>query len=813
MQNPLATIDNTILVIPDPDPPTIVSVVASDPDNGDTVYSDGDTFTISMSGPTNAPTGAVSDLFVFPAGSGTLSGAWTDNQTYVATVTSAGTAPTIGTDTVSPAGITKIYYENTVVQAAITAATITGHFGRVRNAIRVAYANALTYDLGQSYDISEVSLTYSGADSAPEQSERASLELEAQPSINIETSLDGISYTTANSATLSAGTSIHDVGAIARYLRISGIASLDSIAIYTQNTLPATTWDHVDLRATITNGNITASFQSGKPYEITGLLSELPANLTAPTGSPVVVQSATGTSVSTTYFYGDGSVETITWDFDGGDLQCTTDTETQLPGIDLTGRSLVTVDADGRGVSSGPRTNHHPIALIEGNADGWVIEGRDDGSFSYASPLTTAVSELRIRQYSGDWRPAVTSFPLTAVSSPVRAYSIATNDALVPSQTLLGPLANSADIATAAALGYVVVADLASVTEADALAAGASVLYSTSVPANPAADYMSDTLTFGAKFALFDNPGHPLGGYLFKGAIIVAPTGSMYAPTALDDIDEFMAFGCYLPPYGVDSWNEIVAAVQANDIASPLYEITATTRSLLYSASNYGTRHTGITSYSGTGALANWKFYTGRTHIGLDAASTYHFDPALSLDAAASQIQAAPGDFVLRSQTNDQFTKIELSGNGDLGYLVAAGDSVFLDVELPTGTGLQPIADTVTLRIVTDSNNLIHGAATSETLIGRFSVAAGISLQGVVTGAATIHVNGSKVYNGSGGFNIDLSSYSDSNVLIEFATTGSWNGRFFGLTAPPVADIGGPYTTTEGAGITLSAANSFSATT
>jgi hypothetical protein len=799
LQIPLATFNNTTLVIPDPDPPAIVSCVGGDPDNADTIFGNGDTFTVTFGGDTNMPSGAVKDLLTFSVDPGTLSGSWLNARTYVVTVDSAGSEPAIGSATVAPAGTVKIYAAGSRVEAAATSATISGHYGRTRNAIRVGSANGLTYDLARSYAISEVAITYSGANSA----------------IQIQTSTDGSSFSTANSATLSAGSSIHDVFATGRYLRITGITSLDAIEIYTQAALPATTWDHVDLGATISNGSITASFQSGKPYEIAGLLSELPANLAAPTGSPVVVQTSTGTSVTTSYTYNDGSTHTITWDFDGGDLRCSTNTETQLPGLDLAGRTLVTVDADGRGVSSGTRSNHLRVALIEGASDGWVIAGTAGGSpaiDSDGSTLTTGTSELRIRSYTGDWRSAVTPFNLAAVSSPVRAYSTAINDALVPSQTLLGPLTNTTDIATAAAAGYVVVADLASVTEADALTAGASVLYSTSVPANPATDYMSDTLTSGAKFALFDSPGHPLGGYLFKGAIIVAPTGSMYAPTALADIDEFIAFGCYLPAYGVDSWNEIVAAAQANDLAPAdiVYETTATTRSMLYNATNYGTRHTGITSYSGAGAIPNWKFYTGSTHIGLDTSSTYYFDPALSLDGAASHFTAVPADFALASQSNDSFTKIVLSGNGDLDSYVAVGDSVFLDVEMPYGNGVRAIAGSVTVRMVTDSNTLIHGSVTSDTLIGRFPAAGGINLVG--SGNGTVTINALEVYNGNGAFNIDLAAYSNQNVLIEFS--GSFTARDIILTAaPPVADIGGPYSTTEGAGISLSASNSFNAVT
>jgi PKD repeat protein len=378
--------------------------------------------------------------------------------------------------------------------------------------------------------------------------------------------------------------------------------------------------------------------------------------------------------------------------------------------------------------------------------------------------------------------------------------STSTDDALVPSQTLLGPLADSAEIAAAAALGYVVVADLASISEADALAAGASVFY-------PSPTSMSNTLTSGAPFALFDNPGHPLGGHLYQNAIIVAPTGSMYAPTDLASIDEFMAFRHFLPPFGVDSWNEIVAAAQANDLSSLTYESTATTRSMLHNSIRYGTRHTNISTYAGAGALANWKFYTGNTHIGLDPAATYYFNPALSLDPAASHIQAVPADFALASQSNAGFTKLVLSGNGDLDFVVAAGDSAFIDAN-PANTGIHAIAGTVTVRLVTDSDTLIHGPVTSDVLIGRFPSAGAINLVG--DGSGSIHING-VLHSVSGPFNIDLRAYSNSNVLVEFA--GSFTSRSFILTnAPPVADIGGPYSTTEGAGVTLSAANSFNAT-
>jgi hypothetical protein len=320
---------------------------------------------------------------------------------------------------------------------------------------------------------------------------------------------------------------------------------------------------------------------------------------------------------------------------------------------------------------------------------------------------------------------------------------------------------------------------------------------------------MSTQLTSGAEFALLGDMGHALGGYLFEEAAVSAPTGNMYAPTAIANIDAFMAWGCFLPAYGVDSWNEIVAVAQSNNIAPGdiVWETTATTRSMLYSATNYGTRHFGISTYAGAGALADWKFYIGSTHIGLDPASTYYFNPGLSLDPAAFHVQAIPADFALTSQGGDVYTKLVLSGNGNLSLVIPAGDSVFIDATAASA-GINVIAGTVTIRAVTDSSALIHGIVTADTLIGRFPSAAGINLQG--SGSGTVHVNGLEIYNSSGAFNIDLSAYSNTNVLVEFA--GTWTTRNFVLTAaPPVADIGGPYTTTEGAGVALSAANSFNA--
>jgi len=91
---------------------TISTYVADDPDDGDIVYSVGDTLTISFSAPTNQ-SGAVTQVnidgnftFAFPdisVGS-TYTGTWTDPSTLVITITGAGASPTIGVTTATPDG-------------------------------------------------------------------------------------------------------------------------------------------------------------------------------------------------------------------------------------------------------------------------------------------------------------------------------------------------------------------------------------------------------------------------------------------------------------------------------------------------------------------------------------------------------------------------------------------------------------------------------------------------------------------------------------------------------------------------------------
>ena len=102
------------------DIPNINTFVADDPDDGDTVYSNGDTFTLTFSLPINvtasAPMsqGAITGNFTLSGGASfgtTFSGQWSaDRLTLVITVTNVAgaTTPIIGTTTISASGTSNL---------------------------------------------------------------------------------------------------------------------------------------------------------------------------------------------------------------------------------------------------------------------------------------------------------------------------------------------------------------------------------------------------------------------------------------------------------------------------------------------------------------------------------------------------------------------------------------------------------------------------------------------------------------------------------------------------------------------------------
>ena len=116
---------------------SIATFVADDTDNGDIVYSVGDTLTLSFSAPTNqsgAATKANIDgnfTFALPdisVGS-TYTGVWTDPSTLVITITAAGASPTIGVSTTIPSAGTNIGDAGSTHVIGGGAVALTGDFG------------------------------------------------------------------------------------------------------------------------------------------------------------------------------------------------------------------------------------------------------------------------------------------------------------------------------------------------------------------------------------------------------------------------------------------------------------------------------------------------------------------------------------------------------------------------------------------------------------------------------------------------------------------------------------------------------------
>jgi len=120
-------------------PPMILSIIANDPDNLDTILSIDDTITIlfdsntSRPGGVNAQTkGEINDLFTFTEQIGqTYRGKWLAPDTFEITIKSVkNSALTIGTTTVTPAGITLILSaDNTSTPSNSTSPVLIGNWG------------------------------------------------------------------------------------------------------------------------------------------------------------------------------------------------------------------------------------------------------------------------------------------------------------------------------------------------------------------------------------------------------------------------------------------------------------------------------------------------------------------------------------------------------------------------------------------------------------------------------------------------------------------------------------------------------------
>ena len=123
--------------------PSITSYVGNDPDDGDTVYSDGDTITINLSGAGNVTVGIITDTtditgnFTFvpnPLTAATLTGEWVTTSQLLITLTSIGTNTlVVGTSTVDPSAGNNIGAhnpnDNSVMTSADPDVVLTGDFG------------------------------------------------------------------------------------------------------------------------------------------------------------------------------------------------------------------------------------------------------------------------------------------------------------------------------------------------------------------------------------------------------------------------------------------------------------------------------------------------------------------------------------------------------------------------------------------------------------------------------------------------------------------------------------------------------------
>ena len=124
--------------------PSIASYVANDPDDGDAVYSNGDTITINLSSAGNVTLGVITDTtditgnFTFPIDNpltaATFTGEWITTSQLLITLTSIGTNTlTIDSSTVDPTAGNNIGdpnpNDNSVMSAADPNVTLSGDFG------------------------------------------------------------------------------------------------------------------------------------------------------------------------------------------------------------------------------------------------------------------------------------------------------------------------------------------------------------------------------------------------------------------------------------------------------------------------------------------------------------------------------------------------------------------------------------------------------------------------------------------------------------------------------------------------------------
>ena len=225
------------------------------------------------------------------------------------------------------------------------------------------------------------------------------------------------------------------------------------------------------------------------------------------------------------------------------------------------------------------------------------------------------------------------------------------------------------------------------------------------------------------------NLGHPLGGYIFHRFVKMVPEGFYYQATTEKAMDQFQSYGFMYPGASTEpSWLEIAEAFQTFDLepASRLpthenqlfgyrglqgvtayYEKHPTRRGLVVYQPNqepvwYGSRITGITTWSKEGVLrewipgvdvfSDWLCYDSQTMIALDPKKSYLVDREETLDEDRFHITRIPENFSLHANENwyiypqyigpdDSFFKITFAGRGNLDLHVPDNVIVFLNGE------------------------------------------------------------------------------------------------------------------------------------
>ncbi|MDP7347250.1 MAG: hypothetical protein QF735_03435, partial [Phycisphaeraceae bacterium] len=324
-------------------------------------------------------------------------------------------------------------------------------------------------------------------------------------------------------------------------------------------------------------------------------------------------------------------------------------------------------------------------------------------------------------------------------------------------------------------------------------------------------------------------------------------------------LDEFQSYGFLLPGASTEqSWLHIAEAFQRYDLSpaprlprknhqlsgwqgpvgvTAFYEKHPTRRGLVvYEPGKqpqwFGTRVTGVRTWSGPGALPDWAIYKDDTLLGLDPKQTYVFDESITLGSDRFHVTDIPEDFALYSDMNRRlraqfigtggaFHKITFTGHGEIAMVVPDDVRVFLDgtavrVNRKMKTARVTIAATAdkpsVLLAFGESNVPLAGKWTdlpwqwppqeragfvaqqgdgffqhvggTAQIIGRFPRAKSIRLRGAwcmgvqpkSIGDAVVRINGNEVLRVLGGqrplvpqpFDVDVTSFAGRYALLEF---------------------------------------------